>query len=200
MESWDRLQSDPERRTLLIGLQQWAERFRITEDWIFETALETLLIYYPRPGPLDSMLPRVPKRDLNEPWLWRYRPMGFHPRFKPTFVGDFWYPPQHGWSESWDDFKRRMESQLSTQLIQYRHTVETSFAIGKKETLQRDAEWTARYQRGDSAIDIAESKEWNVQDPEQAIFRAVSRFAKSIGLILRRRGRRTKRSVVQSKP
>jgi hypothetical protein len=201
LESWERTEVDPERKTLIAALRQWAVRFRITEDWIFDAALETLITYFPRhEGPLDAMLPTIPKRDPNEPWLWRYRPKGFHPRFKPAFEADFWYPPHHGWNESWDDFKHRMESQLSTQLIQYRRTVETSFAIGKKETLQRDAEWTARYQRGESAIEIAETKEWNIQDPEQAIFRAVSRFAQSIGLNLRRRGRRTKRPVVQSKP
>ncbi len=182
IESWEKLQTDTERTGLLPALQAWADRFRITDSWILEAALDTLSIFSPRqPGGIDRE------------WAWRYNTRGFHPNFKPTLETNVWYPPEHGWQESWDAFKDRMESQFSTQLASYRRMVESKFGIGK-EMMVRDAEWTVRYQKGESAIEIAESAALiGYADPEQAIFKAISKFATSISLRLRRRGERIKK-------
>jgi hypothetical protein len=60
----------------------------------------------------------------------------------------------------------------------------------------RDAEWAVRYQKGESAIEIAESSNLiGYADPEQAIFKAINTFATSISLKLRRRGERYKRTT-----
>jgi hypothetical protein len=182
LESWGQLQSDPDRSELFERLKHWANQFRITEDWIFEAALETLLIYSPGP-PLW--------KARGDEWLWRYRPKGFHPLFEAKLENTVWYPTQLGWSESWDAFKNRFESQLSAQLAEYRRMVERKFGIGR-DRIDRDAEWTVRYQRGIPALEIAIGLT-GYSDPEQAVYRAVERFAASIGLTLRKNSTRCTR-------
>jgi hypothetical protein len=87
-----------------------------------------------------------------------------------------------------------MESQFKSQLGQYRRTIEHRFSVGREKIVFRDAGWTARCQKGETAIEIAGSEDdIGLKDPEQAVFRAISRFSKSIGLNLRRRGERLKK-------
>jgi hypothetical protein len=186
VESWGQLQSDTERVELLAFLKRWAGKFRITEDWILSAALHTLFLYAPRP----------PNPTRDEDWLWRYQAEGFHPTF--SFTPDkkgksYWYPPEQGWNENWDAFKRRMEGQFSKQLASYRRDVERIFSVGRdKEKMAQDAAWTVRYQKGESAIEIVEADNLLDQkiDPDQFVFRRISRHAKLIGLNLRRRGER----------
>src|SRR4051812_21160838 len=57
-ESWARLQSDSARKDLLTALQNWATQFRITEEWILQTALDTLQGYSPHPDtPMSAARP-----------------------------------------------------------------------------------------------------------------------------------------------
>jgi hypothetical protein len=187
-ESWLQLQSDLERRELLAAMQRWGERFRITEEWIFDAALETLDFYY-------SLL-RSEKPQRNENWFWRYSATGLLPCFEPTFGKSYLYPRYGGWPEPWEEFRNLMESEFSACLARFKRDVEFTFGIGREETLERDAKWTARYQKGETAIEIAETEDLsNSTDPEQLVFRAIERFARIIGLNLRRRGERIRRKI-----
>jgi hypothetical protein len=178
LESWERLQAEPERKELVSVIRAWGDRFRITEGWIFQEALDTLTVYSQRPGSKDTE------------WFWRDIQMRFHPRFTPVLEKNFWYPPERGWPETWGAFKAHMEAQFRTQLNEYRRMVESKFGIGK-DMMARDAGWTARYQKGETAIEIAEGENLiGYSDPEQAVFKAISKFAKLISLRLRRRGER----------
>jgi hypothetical protein len=71
--------------------------------------------------------------------------------------------------------------------------------IGENTT--RDARWTVKYQKGQTVIEIMEA-EWpkGFADTEQAIYRAIDRFATSIGLHLRGKGRKRGKSIVQPPP
>lgn len=55
----------------------------------------------------------------------------------------------------------------------------------KRDNLARDAEWTARYQKGEQVFEIAVGMK-RYKDCEQTVYRAVERFATFIGLNLRR--------------
>jgi hypothetical protein len=183
IESWERLQSDPDRKKLLDAIKEWGARFRVTETWIFEAALYTLSIYCSQSG------------GKPDEWIWRYKPSGFHPIFTPELEQNYWYPTSGGWPEDWKTFRRRMARQFNAQLSAYRRTVEERFGIGR-EMIDRDAQWTARYQKGETAIEIADAEGLRgYSDAEQTVFRAISEFAKTISLRLRRRGQRVKRQL-----
>jgi hypothetical protein len=192
LDLWEHLQQDGERKELVDSIKRWAAHFRITEGWFYNSALETLIVYCPKPVP-----PGTPVRETILRRHWHGTSSPSHPIFKPEFRDTVWYPPQRGWTEPWDVFKKRIESQLSSYLATYRRTVELKYGVGREENLLRDATWTVRYQKGETAIDIAETDNPGGLDPEQIVFRAVSRFAKSIGLNLRRRGQRVKPITVQ---
>lgn len=187
-ETWHLLRSNPRRIGLLRVMEQWADRFRITETWILDSALDTLFIYCP-----ENRIPGM----IGAWTFWRLLPNGPQAHFEPRLQKSHWYPSPNAWpGESWDSFKKRMESQFRTQLAEYRRVVEDRFGTGK-EMIPRDAEWTVRYQRGESAIEIAESADLiGYEDPEQAVFKAISKFARSIHLNLRRRGERPRKPSV----
>jgi hypothetical protein len=177
--SWEELKKRDERHLLQSAIEEWADQYSIVETWVFEAALDTLLTYYLGSEPLEA-------------WLWRYNPRGYHPLFEPRFSQNVWYPSSRGWPESWEAFKKRMQSEFAKQLVAYRRMVETKFAIGKEEHLDRDARWTVLYRKGQSVRVI--SNQANLKcysDPEQAVFRAIERFARLIGLDLTRRKERT---------
>jgi|ERR1019366_9796852 hypothetical protein len=183
VESWAQLQSDQDRLDLLAAIQQWAMKFRITEEWIMDAALETLLIH----GPHNTR-----QGERSDQWYWRCTPKGFHPSFEPAFDRPFWYPPRGGWPETWDSFRGRMEVQFNSQLTKYRTMVEQKFGFDREDSLRRDAGWTVKYQKGKTAIEIAQEANLSnkYKDPEQTVFRAVKRFAESIGLnLIQRRAR-----------
>jgi hypothetical protein len=180
-ESWETLHSDPARKELLTAFQNWAGRFRIREDWIIQTALDTLQNYSDfTPTPLV-------RPEGNQDWFWLYMPAGQDPRFLPTFDANVWYPPKNGQMEVWHEFKCRMKSQFKKRLEEYRRMMESMYGARKDNSI-RDAEWTARYQKGDAAFEIATGL--TGYDPEQAVYRAVARFASIIGLKLRQNRKR----------
>jgi hypothetical protein len=190
-ESLGNLRSDPERTELLAAFQEWANGFRITEDWIVQTALDTLQNYS------DSSPPHLPRVPGDQGWYWVYRPRVHDPLFRPKLNLNVWYTAKYGSHEKWPAFKDRMQSQFDEQLAKYRRMMESKYAATKEVTLVRDAEWTARYRKGETAVEIANElldnrKAYN--DPEQTVYRAVERFAEIIGLTLRpnrkRRGTR----------
>jgi hypothetical protein len=180
-ESWDHLRGeDEERLELLKALQDWAAQWRITEDWIIQTALDTLQGYSAYPN--TPMSPARPKGS-DSAWFWMYAPRGPDPAFQPQLDysklrGNVWYP-----QEDWKIFKTRQLAHFAAQLEDYRREVERRF--GARGNLTRDAEWTARYQKGETAIDIAFDMK-RYRDSEQAVYRAVERFALTIGLNLRK--------------
>jgi len=183
-ESWDELQKDAERRELLNAIQDWATHFRITEPWIFQTALDTLQGYSAYPNtPMGFAIPKGSERD----WFWLYAPRDEYPVFRPQFaLGSgvhIWSPRQ----EDWQSFRNRLTRYFTTQLNEYRRAVETRFTAS--DNLARDAEWTARYQKGEQAFEIAFGMT-GYDDCEQMVYRAVDRFATSIGLNLRKLRRR----------
>jgi hypothetical protein len=183
-ESWDHLQrQDTARRKLLAALQRWAAQFHITESWILQTALDTLQSYSPYPDtPLFLARPRGRQRG----WFWIYVPRTPYTPFQPNFENNIWW----GSAEKWDDFRRRMTSQFQVSLDEYRRRVEGIVAARRKDTLNRDAEWTVRYQSGEAAFEIAVGLDGI--DPEQTVYRAVERFARTIDLALRRARKRRK--------
>ena len=85
-----------------------------------------------------------------------------------------------------------MNADFRKQLSDYKRFVEVKFGIGKEEhLLRRDAEWTARYQKGELAVVISESAGLTgYDDPDQTVSAAIRTFAKLIGLNLRKRGQR----------
>jgi hypothetical protein len=87
------------------------------------------------------------------------------------------------------EFQERIGAQINGQLAHYRRDCKRRSSTSKPE-LTRDAQWTVRYQRGDRAKDIAGGLFRGYQQPEQAVYRAIKRFAKGIGLTLRSRRRK----------
>ena len=186
-ESWHYLQKDSARLELVKALQDWAMQFRITEGWILQVALDTVQGYS---AYTNSPLGFARPKGSESAWFWLYAPRGY-PAFQPRFAykagENVWYP-----REEWKTFKHRLLSQFADQLEDYRRIVRVRSEV--TANLARDAEWTARYQKGETAIDIAFGMT-RYRDSEQAVYRAVERFALAIGLNLRKthRQRRLKR-------
>jgi len=180
-ESWDALQNDSERTELLKSLEEWGARFRITEAWIFQAALDTLQGYSDYPDtPMGYARPKGSERQ----WFWLYAPRTPPPAFQPQLARgeSIWFP-----QEDWKTFRKRLMVRFAAQLEDYRHAVE--LRVKAQANLTRDAEWTARYQKGGQAFEIAVGVR-RYRDVEQAVYRAVERFASAIGLNLRKIRRR----------
>jgi hypothetical protein len=190
IEEWRKVKGDIQESKLLASLEGWAKQFRITEDWIFEAALDTLLWYHAQ---METSRTRTPRG------LWRYAPRGFHSLFEPVLTNNFWFPVG-GLNESWPQFKKRMEREFKRQLSEYRNSIDARVGVRRKERIRIHAGWAVRYQRGESVADIFQTVDiGDLDDPEQAIYRSIERFAKNIGLNLKRRGARLPRTSVQRK-
>jgi hypothetical protein len=181
---WKVVQSDDSRNDLAIALFQWAKPFHITEDWIFQCALETLFVYHPAIDPTPIIRPR------GKDWYWIYAPKAGADFFRPKLTHNIWSPSTHADAESWETFKRRMESQFKAQLRAYRRKEETRFGAGKAAKLAHDAEWTVRYQKGELAYEIAAGLTGPYKDREQTVYRTIERFAQAVGLNLRKTKKR----------
>ena len=94
-----------------------------------------------------------------------------------------WVPPDLGGSESWDQFRIRVENDFNQQLSNYREQVAKYYGLRKDN--ERDALWTARFQKSISIIKIAKDLPRAYKDPDQTVKKAIGRFAISIGLTLR---------------
>jgi hypothetical protein len=86
-ESWKGIESDP-RKELMTALKSWADRFRITDEWIVQTALHMLQAhskYKTTPYYLDAI--------DDEEWCWLYVPQSTYPRFqfRTNVVEDSWF-------------------------------------------------------------------------------------------------------------
>jgi hypothetical protein len=190
-ESWNELQSDSRRTELLAAIRDWANRFRIKEPWIIQTALDTLQNY-------SEFSPTPEIRPQRPGWFWLYMPVAEDPRFLPRLDNNVWYPDLQ-WRvkaysyEDWSTFKTRMLSQFNKQLVQYRLAIDIKYAVKKKDKLRRDAEWTVLYQKGQPALEIAKPMhDATTLDPEQTVYRAIERFAKLIDLKLIRKQNRSR--------
>jgi ribosome-associated translation inhibitor RaiA len=179
-ESWIKLQSDQTRKNLFNALQEWASRFRITEHWIMQTALDTVQCYSAYP---NTALSLARPKGSESRWFWIYAPRSSYGSFKPSFESNFWHT-----GEVWPIFKKRMESQFKKQLKLYRQAVEARMG-GTLEHLERDAEWTARYQKGQAVFELAGELR-GYEDSEQTVYRAIERYAATIELNLRKNQKR----------
>ena len=146
--------------------RRWMRTFAIKDEWILDAALETISWNYS-------------SKDTTAGWFWLYVPETRNPVFSPTFDHNLWIP-----SEPWASFGKRIRAQISGQLSQYRRDCNRRTGTSKPE-LKRDAIWTVRYQKGVLAREMAEELREGYEEPEQAVYRAIDRFAKSIGLTLR---------------
>ena len=192
LESWQECQAAVNRSELAMALKLWGDAFLISDDWIFDAALETLATNCPQ-------LRRPQMRD--EAWRWFFGSRESHPGFDPQLNKAYWFPPRGGWPESWKEFKHRMERQFRTQLLQYKHAVETRLGVDREKQILKLAVLAVRWQKGESISQIVQTIHIGQQaDPEQATYRAIQRFSKSIGLKLRKRNQRPARSTVQPLP
>ncbi len=182
-EAWECVKSDSSRIALRNAFEKWADNFRISEDWIIQAALNTLQGF----ADFDDMPFTLAIEIRRSEWFWLYYPSGSYPHFHPLIRDSLWSPQG---SEAWDVFRRRMESQFKRQLTQYRKNIEVALGVNKFGTLRRDAEWTARYHKGEAAHEIATALTGPYKDKEQAVYRSVERFARQIGLNIRKNQKR----------
>ena len=153
------------------ALRYWARDFSVSDEWMLNVARFTIFLN---------------GENLNNyQGDWRgwvdWPPIAQRP-MEVKLIGRLWIPPEQGGFETWEEFTERLNAQLKEQLLRYRK--QTSLYYGTpKENMDRDAGWTVRYQKGERAFTIAEGLIRH-GDPEQAVYRAVERFAGSIGLTL----------------
>ncbi|MEO8097869.1 MAG: hypothetical protein ABI811_09220 [Acidobacteriota bacterium] len=84
-----------------------------------------------------------------------------------------------------------MQRDFTKELTLYKQTITARLGVGRHDRIKQEAEWTVRWQKGESIVQIANAVDIGTQaDPEQAIYRAIQRFAKGIGLTLRKKGER----------
>jgi len=175
-----RSDQDPDRIRWLKDLEDWARRYEILEDWILEVAVFTCFWCY---WPSRSAKTIVARVDGDESFL--YEPsLIFSTPFQPHIDSAVWLPPSWNGLETWLEFKKRVTSQFDEQLRQYASV----FGVDH-EHIARDAAWTVRYQRGQSAFEISQELT-GYKDAEQSTYRAIQRFAKIIGVRLRRNQKR----------
>jgi hypothetical protein len=155
-------------------LDRWARSFALSDRWIKSAAVETMLWHYSA-------------RSESARWIWFYMlpHRSMNPPFATNLKDNIWNP-----SEPWEAFAKRIRYQTNQQLSQYRSESNQRYGTFKTK-MKRDAGWTVRYQRGEHAKDIAEELYRGYEEPAQAVYRAIERFAKAIGLTLPNRRRRT---------
>lgn len=154
----------------MLTLRRWARGFQIRDKWILDAAAEAILWHY------DT-------GNVRGRWFW-LSPDSTNLEFSLTIS-----ETRH-LSESWERFQKRIRALVNRQLAQYR--IECNKRSGTFKTqVDRDAEWTVRYQKGERAKDIAAELFRGYEEPAQTVYRAVERFARDIGLTLPNRRRRT---------
>jgi len=163
-------------KTLDRALRLWAKSFSIEDKWMLQSARATMYMY------------GVSWRDPQLPWTGWSNAGPQHLTLRPTFdlnISDCWMPPEFGGSETWDTFSDRMRSEFNYGLARYRKRQSEHFGV-LKDNAERDARWTVRYQKGELATEIAETLSGPYEDSSQAVWKAIDRFAKDIGLTLRK--------------
>jgi hypothetical protein len=207
-------------QTAQTCFDEWRVDYQVVDEWMIQTCHYTLqswavLAYehgrayltenplQPWFGPSEAALtialaPFDPVFD--QPFPLRVEPLSPHDqevlgRSEP--VGRRIYEAAVA-RESANAFRRRMRRQFEKQLAQY--ATESKARILEQKHMRRDAAWTALYQGGLSPKDI---EAWEAERSGEAftharILQAVNKFARSIGLTLRRskRGRTAKASSV----
>jgi hypothetical protein len=151
------------------ALWRWARSFQIVDKWMMKAAIDTLL-WQCNSGNTSH-------------WSWVYMRTDKDPAFAPVLTLNVWNP-----AEPWEDFSSDIRKQITKQLLEYRTAVQHMHGVLKSQT-SRDADWTALYQKGMKATDIAQRYLSNAphKDPTQAVSKAIERFAESIHLTLRSR-------------
>ena len=181
---------------------RWLQTHNVLDQWLADVAAETITRW--------SKEPESPAANLVSGYLWfgcvhwpeadlKYR--RFAPRFKdpsPIFKGpdnlnEMLRMPLDKLvasvrlsfrdSESLEDFRRRMEKQFQAQLKAYLARLQR-----RKSQTRAHADWAALKFAGKSYPEIARTElaKSPHRDAEQAVRKAVLRFAGSIGLTLTR--------------
>ena len=163
-------------------LEYWAHRFSMKDEWLKEIAIDTIFMH----------------RELETPaglWSWVEMRLEFLSpggEFKPTLKDATWSPDENRSAlapgETWDSFNDRMRTQFYKQLSLYRNESKKRHGLGTA-SMKRHAEWAVRYQKGENAKDIAMEIQARYEDRDQAVYKAIARFAKNIGLTLEKRRR-----------
>jgi len=179
LEWTDRVRREILSRDSIKILDRWARSFALSDRWIKSAAVDTMFWNY-----------SAGSESARWNWFYMLPYKSMNPPFATNLKDNIWNP-----SEPWEAFAKRIRNQINHQLSRYRSGSHQRYGTFKTK-LKRDAGWTVRYQKGERAMDIAFAMAPEVYrdlgDPEQAVFRAIERFAKDIGLTLPSRRRKAK--------
>lgn len=203
---WRGLHSEVFSSSAPPDLFEWASRqgLGIKDDWLIEAFSQTLSYW--------TMIPESPDARLEPGHRWFfYQPEIDVPDFRPVL--DRPYPVYSAPDdvvrrlqlattqdeskklreeveiESLDDFERRLKKQFNHQLKQYKRRIRKAFVYDDRWQLGAHASWTALALAGFTLVEIACAKEFDrnlngTGTPWSTVGKAVSRFARYIGLTL----------------
>ncbi len=179
------------REDFLKLFNHWCTSANVVDVWLRDLCLQTACFWFEgRFSVVWAYYPNDPVIQYFRPVFSDLRPyVKPHPKMKDDLgSGRFWdafAPPEY--REDLDDFERRMQAQFSKQLRRYTRSIKARLAINKPQTTTHAA-WTALMMSGRSAGWVwrnwpqAEMRKYS--EPERAIYHAVKRFAREIGLTL----------------
>jgi len=162
---------DPNRILVRDKLAKWGAIWRLTDEWVYDTALNTMTRWLTRPS-----LPNV--WDLVHHW-------GIAPKDEPpslTIHEEWWFEP-------WNQFQSRIQDQIDA----FRSTIE---AYHRRVGFDREAVgnkpyhpvWLALFQverKSPDSIRAWHKDKYGVQLAESAVTKGYTRLASRIGLTLR---------------
>lgn len=163
------------------ALELWARAFFIEDQWLLSSARMTLYMYGMIQRDATKEFPgwvQAPPRDMDQFGAFEFA------------VSQIWIPKDRGGISTWADFSKKIRDDLDKALKIYRKAQTAHWGVLRDNT-ERHARWTAMYQKGIAAIEIAKELPSPYEDPSQAVWKAISRFAEDIGLTLRQNRGRT---------
>jgi hypothetical protein len=184
-------------------VKPWLTDHHIKDPWLRMALFQTMFAW--------EQDPDGPNARVDDEYLWfHYDALGMNnfPDFKPKLIDPF---PTFSYdsniprtalftqpfkqvrqmisahkTEPLDSFERRMTAQFTRQLKQYTNRLTGMMNYGTNPERWRDAKWTALVFTGETRAAIARGLR-KYDDAENAVARAVTRFAKAIDLSLPRR-------------
>ena len=180
---------DPGTKATWDALAEWQRFYKIdpADLWIMDAALQTCGF--------------AAFRGKSRPGEWVYYPTEkTWPKFNPKFSDGRW----HGdLIEPWATFARRVRGELNKELKAY-HLILKRMSLDPEPRNEeaRDAEWLARYLRGDSWEQIAADLSPKFREPKATAVNYTIRFAERISVTVpkRRPGRRKRGGGPGTKP
>jgi hypothetical protein len=162
---------DPKRIDLSDRLAKWGKKWRLSDEWIYDIALDTMTWWTTRPS---------------WPNMWHHtRHWGLTSKDVPapfTIYEEWWFEP-------WREFRSRILNQLDA----YKSDIDACHlrlgfdpkAVGNS---RHHSQWLARFQVGresPNSIRVWHEKERGERLAESAITKGYTRLASRIGLTLR---------------